>query len=48
MAIFTVPSTLSTWKPSADRRLSYNAVFHAEMWGLRTMSYIVFGCFESM
>ena len=29
MAIFMVPSTLSTWKPCADRRLSYNADFHA-------------------
>ena len=25
MAIFMVPSTLCTWKPSADRRPSYNA-----------------------
>ena len=37
-AIFMVPSTLCTWKPSADRRPSYTADFHAETSGLRTMS----------
>ena len=47
MAIFIVMATLGTWKPSAHRRLSYNADFHAETSGLRTMSsakgHIVFG-----
>ena len=38
MAIFTVPSALSKWKPSADRRLSYSADFHGETSGLRTTS----------
>ena len=53
MAIFIVPSTLSTWKPSAaGRRLSYYADFHAEMSGLRTVSsatgHTVFRCSGSM